>query len=53
MKEINENNNNINFNDTSSNKGFINTPESIKSISSSQRELLNEILYFSINQDSK
>ena len=51
MNEINDNNE-INFNNFSFNKDFINTPKNGNPISS-KKDLSNEILYFSINQDSK
>ncbi len=50
MNEINDNNNEINLNNTSINKNFINTPLGHKS---NKKDLSNEILYFSVNQDSK
>jgi hypothetical protein len=54
MNEINENNNSINLiNSTiNNNKQLINTPLGNNSIPS-QKNISNEILYFSINQDSK
>ena len=53
MNEIKENikENNI-INSSINNKYFINTPIGNKSISSNNN-LQNELLYFSINQDSK
>lgn len=51
MKEINDNNE-YNLNNSSFNKDFINTPISSNPISS-KKDLSNEILYFSVNQDSK
>ena len=53
MNEINEKNeeNNI-INSSLNNKHFINTPIGNESISSNNN-IQNEILYFSVNQDSK
>ena len=53
MNEINEGNNEINyFNSSLNNKAFINTPLGSNSISL-KKNISDEILYFSINQDSK
>ncbi len=52
MKDVDENNNTIYFSSNSNIKQYINTPIGNKS-HSSINNISNEILYFSINQDSK
>ena len=53
MNEIDENNNSINIiNSSFNNKIQINTPLGNNSIPS-QKKIANEILYFSINHDSR